>query len=164
MSQFGAENGRRTASRQSMGFETLKKFSSETSTILSVDFQGRLVRRDRTVGFSNDREGAGRPGWFFEWHNAYADVYDPLGYASLRVGRFYLPFGLNVRSDTHGTLLQLSNEGDFGFERDWQAGLWGGLGEELSYNAAYLTGAGYSPQWLGQSGLGAGRLGLSDKW
>lgn len=164
MSQFGAETGRRAASRQSAGFEVLKKFSSETATRVGIDFQGRLVRRDRSVGFPNDMEGASRPGWFFEWHNAYADVYDPQGRASFRVGRFYLPFGLNVRTDTHGTPLQLSNEEDFGFERDWQAGLWGALGDELAYNAGYLVGSGYSPQWLGQGGLGAGRLGLSDRW
>ena len=34
------------ASRQSVGFEVLKKFSTATSTVASFDFQGRLVRRD----------------------------------------------------------------------------------------------------------------------
>jgi hypothetical protein len=31
----------------------------------------------------------------------------------------YLPFGLNLQTDTHATLQQLSNDRNFGFERDW---------------------------------------------
>src|SRR5205823_6472780 len=80
MSEFGAGDHAPAASRQSVGFETLKKFSSDTKTYAGLDFQGRLVRRDRYVGSMND-VGMYRPGWTFEYHNAYADFYnilDPL--------------------------------------------------------------------------------------
>ena len=167
MSEFGAANHVRSSSRQSAGFEVLKKFSTETRTVAALNFQGRLVRRDRFTGSPNDMEGMQRQGWFFEYHNAYADLYDPLGGVgalSARAGRFYVPFGLNLQTDTHGTLLQLSNERNFGFERDWYAGVWGSAGEELRYDAYYLAGSGYDLKYWGQSGLGAARLSLASKY
>lgn len=161
LSQFATSDHGPAASRQSAGFELLKKFSTEIRTLGSLNFQGRLVRRDRAVPVINDMEGMRREGWFFEYHNAYADLYhDPL---NIRVGRFYVPFGLNVQTDTHGTLLQLSNERNFGFERDWHAGLWGALNEDFSYDAHYLAGSGYDLKYRGQSGLGVARLSLGNK-
>jgi len=178
MSQFSySRDASRVGSRQSIGFEVLKKFSSETSTWASVDFQGRLVRRDHYVPALNDAEGMSRPGWFLEYHNAYADLYnvfDPLlddegrgavlGHFNLRVGRFYVPFGLNLQTDTHGTVLQLSNERNVGFERDWYAGLWGTLSPDLDYGVYYLAGSGYDLKLRGQSGLAAVRVSLSGRY
>src|SRR6478672_13231664 len=71
MSQFDTDPDGRPASRQSVGFEILKKFSTATSTVASFDFQGRLVRRDGYNPVVNDMEGAQRPGWAFEYHNLY---------------------------------------------------------------------------------------------
>ncbi len=177
MSQFAASARAPASSRQSVGFETLKKFSSRTATFASLDFQGRLVRRDRFAPALNDLEGASRPGWWFEYHNAYLDLYnvlDPVlsdarraenvGRFNLRAGRFYVPFGLNLRTDTHAAILQLSNERNFGFERDWYAGLWGAVNRDLNYDACYLVGSGYDLKYRGQSGLGAARLSLADKY
>lgn len=177
MAQFATSEHARAYSRQSLGFEALKKFSTETATKAAFDFQGRLVRRDRFVAVQNDQEGMHREGWWFEVHNAYVDLYnvlDPLlseerqgrhvGRFNVRAGRFYVPFGLNLQTDTHGTLLQLSNEQQFGFERDWYAGLWGGAGELASYDAYYLAGSGYYPKWEGQKGLAALRLSLANRF
>jgi hypothetical protein len=177
MSEFATSEQAPAYSRQSVGFETLKKFSSETSTIASLDFQGRLVRRDRYVPVLNDAEGMHRPGWWFEYHNLYLDLFNALdpflseqrqaenvGRYNLRAGRFYVPFGLNLQTDTHATILQLSNERNFGFERDWYAGFWGALNDDLKYDAYYLAGSGYDLKYRGQSGLGAARLSLSNKY
>jgi len=176
MSQWEAGRDERGASRQSIGFEALKKFSSETATWGSVDVQGRLVRRDRFVPAQNEMEGGARPGWYFEYHNVYADLYNaanPIlsddarsaaaGRVNVRAGRFYVPFGLNLRTDTHASVLQLSNGRDFGFERDWYAGLWGNLADGVDYDADYLAGSGYDLKRRGQSGLAAGRLSLSNR-
>jgi hypothetical protein len=155
------------ASRQSAGFEVLKKFSTATSTVASVDFQARLVRRDGFNPVINDMEGATRGGWAFEYHNLYADFYNltkDVGRVNFRVGHFYVPFGLNLQTDTHGTVLQLSNESNFGFERDWYAGFWGRLNKHLNYDVYYLTGSGYDLKFKGQSGLGAVRLSLANRY
>lgn len=177
MSEFGASDHAAASSRQSAGFETLKKFSSETETWASVDFQGRLVRRDRYVGSINDPPDMYRPGWSFEYHNAYADFYNVLnpvlsedqqnsnvGRFNVRAGHFYVPFGLNLQTDTHGTILQLSNDRNFGYDRDWYSGFWGALSEDFNYDAYYLAGSGYDLKYHGQSGLGAARISLANRF
>lgn len=167
MSQFTVSAVDNTASRQSVGFEVLKKFSSATATFASFNFQGRMVRRDRFQAISNDMEGAARPGWTFEYHNAYVDFYNVFGSRHpgrfhLRACRFYLPFGLNLQTDTHGTVLQLSNDRNFGFERDWYTGLYGTLNRHLNYDAYYLAGSGYGLRFRGQQGLAGGRVSLAE--
>jgi hypothetical protein len=177
MSQFDLSRDGDGASRQSLGFEVLKKFSTETSTVASFNFQGRLVRRDGYNPVLNDIEGEDRKGWAFEYHNLYLDVYNILnpllsdgargknvGRFNFRAGRFYVPFGLNLQTDTHGTVLQLSNERNFGFERDWYTGFWGTLNKYLNYDIYYLTGSGYDIKYRGQGGLGALRLSLANKY
>jgi hypothetical protein len=177
MFQADTDQDGNSASRQSAGFEVLKKFSSATSTIASFDFQGRLVRRDGFNPVMNDMEGATRRGWAFEYHNLYADfynVFNPLmsdaaksenvGRFNLRAGRFYVPFGLNLQTDTHGTVLQLSNESNFGFERDWYTGFWGRINKHLNYDAYYMAGSGYDLKFKGQSGLAAVRVSLTNQY
>lgn len=172
MSQFA--KGDTYSSRQSVGFEVLKKFSSATRTVASFDFQGRMVRRDGYNLVLNDREGMMRPGWFFEYHNFYADFYDVLhplvkspklvGKVNFRAGRFYVPFGLNLQTDTHAPVLQLSNDRNFGFERDWYTGFWGSLNRHLNYDAYWMAGSGYDLAFRGQRGMGALRLSLGNQY
>jgi len=177
LSQFATSEHGQPSSRQSAGFEILKKFSTSTATFASINFQGRLVRRDGFQPVVNDMEGQSRPGWAFEYHNAYLDLYNifnpmlsdeqrraSVGRFNLRAGRFYVPFGLNLQTDTHGTVLQLSNERNFGFERDWYSGFWGAINQHLNYDAYYLMGSGYDFKFKGQKGLVAARLSLSNKY
>lgn len=177
MSQFDTTEDGRPASRQSVGFEVLKKFSTRTSTFASFDMQGRFVRRDRYNGALNEMEGATRPGWAFEYHNLYVDLYNvfnPLmgdeargrnaGRFNFRAGRFYLPFGLNLQTDTHATVLQLSNDRNFGFERDWYTGFWGSINRHLNYDAYYLAGSGYDLKFKGQSGMAGVRVSLGNRY
>ncbi len=177
MSQFTTNEDGQGASRQSIGFEVLKKFSTGTSTVASFNLQGRLVRRDGFNPVQNDMEGENRAGWAFEYHNLYLDLYnvlnpflneqqkgDNIGRFNLRAGRFYVPFGLNLQTDTHGTVLQLSNDRNFGFERDWYTGLWGSLNKHLNYDAYYLAGSGYDLKFKGQRGLAAVRISLANQY
>lgn len=165
------------SSRNSIGFEALKKFSTSTSTVAAFDLQLRLVRRDHFNGVLNDMEGADRESWFLEYHNLYWDfynVFNPLlsdeergkqaGRFNFRIGHFYLPFGLNLQTDTHGTVLQLSNDRNFGFERDWYAGFLGSINADLNYDLYYLLGSGYDIAFEGQKGLLGTRLSLSNKY
>jgi hypothetical protein len=164
-------------SRQSVGFEALKKFSTTTSTIAAFDLQSRLVRRDNYIDVLNDMEGKDRAGFYLEYHNVYLDLYNVfnpllnesgrgknLGRFNWRTGHFYLPFGINLQTDTHGTLLQLSNEQNFGFDRDWYTGLYGSISRNFNYDCYYLLGSGYHPRFRGQSGLLAARISLSNRF
>jgi len=164
-------------SRQSVGFEVLKKFSTATSTVAAFDLQSRLVRRDNYIDVLNDMEGRDRKGFYLEYHNVYLDLYNVfnpllnesgrsknLGRFNWRTGHFYLPFGINLQTDTHGTLLQLSNEQNFGFERDWYTGLYGSISRNFNYDFSYLLGSGYRPRFRGQSGLLAARISLGNRF
>jgi len=167
--------GNRWYTKESIGGEVQKKFSTTTRTVGALDIQGRFVRRDNFFAVTNDSEGMDREGWFFEYHNLYLDLYDianPLlsedlkgsatGHFNLRVGRYYLPFGLNLQSDTHGTLLQLSNERNFGYERDWYAGLFGSVNRSVNYDLYYMLGSGYEPSPRFGGGMIGSRLSLSN--
>ena len=177
MSEFVSSENGQPYSRQSVGFEVLKKFSTKTSTIGAFDFQGRFVRRDGFQPVLNDMEGQNRPGWFFEYHNFYLDLYNianPLlrgrargrnvGRFNFRAGRFYVPFGINLQTDTHGPVLQLSNDRNFGFERDWYSGMWGSINRHLNYDAYYTVGSGYDLAFKGQRGLAAVRISLANQY
>ena len=157
----------RVYSRLSAGFEIQKKFSTATKTVASVDYQGRLVYRDHVLPTAADPMGMDAERWTYETHNAYAEFYNLLGDPgrfSLRAGRFYLPFGLNAQTDTHGTLLQLSNDRLFGADRDWQVTAYGYASEHLDYLAGYVFGAGPDQKLDGQAGLAVGRIGLNSDY
>ncbi|NCB40528.1 MAG: hypothetical protein EOM80_17345 [Erysipelotrichia bacterium] len=181
MTQFSFSSGDNGADevyhRHSYGFEFLKKFANEVSTTSSFNLQARLVFRRQFVPLVSDMEGEERPELFFEYHNLYFDFYNALdswlapeararnlGRFNFRLGRFYLPFGLNLQTDTHGTILQLTNDRNFGFERDWYAGFWGALDKNLNYDLYYMLGSGYEIAARGQSGLIGARVSLSNRF
>jgi len=177
ISQFSWEDGSRTPySRQSIGGELLQRFSDDRRTWGSFNLQGRLVHRNAFRPVLNDMEGESRSNWFAEYHNVYFDLFnaidpflspearrDNLGRYHFRIGRFYLPSGINLQTDTHGTVLQLSNDRNFGFERDWYAGFWGGLSPHVSYDLYAMAGSGYDLRLEGQKGLLGLRLSLSSR-
>ena len=153
--------------RLSAGFEIQKRFSTATKTVASVNYQGRLVYRDHVLATAADAMGMDAEQWTYETHNAYAEFYNLLGDPgrfSLRAGRYYLPFGLNSQTDTHGTLLQLSNDRLFGADRDWQVTAYGNASEHLDYLAGYVFGAGPDQKLDGQAGMAVGRIGLNSDY
>ncbi len=163
--------------RFSYGGEILQRFSDQLRTWGSFNAQLRLVHRAAFLPTLNDTEGEGRGDGFLEYHNLYFDRFnalDPflspaarrqhLGRFNLRVGRFYVPHGLNLQTDTHGTLLQLSNERNLGFERDWYAGLWGALTPALNYDLYAMAGSGYDLRLEGQKGLLGLRISLANRF
>lgn len=158
---------RDTLSRLSAGFELQKRFATPTRTFASFDYQGRIVYRDHELDTSADPMGRDASQWEYETHNAYMDLYNVFGEPgrfNLRGGYFYQPFGLNQQTDTHGTLLQLSNDRLFGSERDWQMTMYGSLNEELDYTVGYLLGSGQDFVMEGQSGMGVARVALNNDW
>ena len=154
-------------SRLSAGFEVQKRFATATKTVASFDFQGRVVFRDHWLDTASDPMGMDAGTWEYETHNAYAEFYNLFGAPgrfNLRAGRFYLPFGLNGQTDTHGTLLQLSNDRVFGTDRDWQVTAYGNATEHLDYLAGYVLGTGPDQELDGQGGMAVGRIGLGNSF
>ncbi len=144
----------------SAGFEIFKKFSSRVRDTADLDLQMRVTRVERT----NQSDSAET---MVEWHNAFLTFYNPLGgFGKLhfRVGHFDQPFGLETITDTHGTLLQLSNMPNFGFKKDWGAEIFGDLSPDTGYDIAYTMGSGMYYNDRGQSGILWGRLGTTSKF
>lgn len=157
----------RLYSRLSAGFEVQKRFATATKTVASLNYQGRMVYRDHILAAAADPMGPDAAQWEYETHNAYAEFYSVLGAPgrfNLRAGRYYQPFGLNFQTDTHGTLLQLSNDRIFGTERDWQVTAFGSATEHLDYLAGYVFGAGSDQKLDGQAGMAVGRIGLNSDY
>ncbi|HEY9070818.1 MAG TPA: hypothetical protein VIV61_11235 [Candidatus Ozemobacteraceae bacterium] len=163
--------------RLSYGGELLQRFSDDMTTWGSFNAQLRLVHRAAYLPAANDAEGESRKDWFLEYHNLYFDRFNALdsilspeararqiGRFNFRIGRFYLPSGINLQTDTHGTVLQLSNERNFGFERDWYAGFWGALTRDLNYDLYAMAGSGYDLRLEGQKGLLGLRISLANSW
>lgn len=155
-------------SRLSAGFEIQKRFATATRTVAAVNYQGRVVYRNHALNTTADPMGRDAARWEYETHNAYADLYNLFGEPgrfNLRAGYFYQPFGLNQQTDTHATLLQLSNDRIFGAERDWQATLYGELTDHLDYTVGYLFGSGPDHDlFQGQAGMGVARVALNNDW
>lgn len=162
----GADDFKKTdsvSSRVAAGFEVQQRFATPTKTVAAFDYQGRAVYRDHALDTAADPMGVDPSTWEYETHNAYVECYQLLGAPgrfNLRAGRFYLPFGLNAQTDTHGTLLQMSNDRVFGTDRDWQLTAYGNATEHLDYMAGYVFGAGPDQKFDGQAGMAVGRLGL----
>lgn len=156
-----------TANRYSAGFEIQKRFSTVTRTFASADYQGRWVFRDPGPILQADPMGTDAAAWEYETHNAYVDLYNLAGEPgrfNFRAGYFYQPFGLNTQTDTHGTLLQLSNTRVLDADRDWQAVLHGDLGDALDYQVGYLRGTRSVTDDQHQGGLGVVRFSLNNDW
>ena len=168
MTAAGEEDFRETDdvyTRISAGFEVQKRFATATKTVASANYQGRAVYRHHVLDTAADPMGMDAEGWKYETHNAYAEFYNLLGEPgrfNIRAGRFYLPFGLNYLTDTHGTLLQLSNDRVFGTDRDWQLTAYGNATKHLDYSAGYVFGSGADQKLDGQAGMAVGRLGFGN--
>ena len=159
------EDSDRASLRLSAGFEVQKRVATATRTIGAVDYQGRVVYRDRSLNAPGDAMGMDADRWTYETHNAYVEWYQVAGgpgRLNLRAGRFYVPFGLSWQTDTHGTLLQLANERVFGDSHDWQVTAYGNATALLDYQVGYLLGAGPRQHLDGQSGMAVGRVGLNN--
>ncbi|MEW6710680.1 MAG: hypothetical protein AB1403_12715 [Candidatus Riflebacteria bacterium] len=160
---------------QALGLEYLVRFSDATATRSSINMQAQLVydNLDRTRILNSDSTRYLK----FMFHNSYYDVFQALdsfmnpsarrrnlGRFNFRIGRFYLPHGLNLQTDTHATLLQLSNEMHFGYDRDWYTGFYGALNDFLKYDLYWMLGSGHDAIYKKQKGLIGMRISLAGKF
>ncbi len=174
--KYAAEDTRAHIFHQVVGIEYLKRFSDAYATRSSFNAQFQLVYEDHS-GENGIFNKMHKRGLKTDLHNFYLDVFQALdtfmsaearaanlGRFNFRIGRYYLPFGINLQTDTHATLLQLSNEEHFGFERDWYAGFYGAVNDNLKYDLYWMLGSGHDAVNKQQDGLVGGRLSLAGKY
>lgn len=132
------------AGRNSVGFLLFGTFSGSEGQLGDVNVQGRATYYNNlfTHGSLMPVEGTEKfHALKWELHNAYLRMraLPPMG--NVRVGHFYVPFGLQPWIDTHGTLLQGPAEEFIGMERDWGISV-DGQNEIVEYQAGLTRGSG----------------------
>jgi hypothetical protein len=130
--------------RNSLGFILFGTFSGPNGQIgdMNVQFRAAYYKNQFAYGGEMKREYTeNRNDFETELHNAYLRlrVLPPMG--TLRLGHFYVPFGIQPWIDTHGTFLQSPSMEFSGVDRDWGIGL-EGQNEFLEYQVAATRGSG----------------------
>jgi len=174
-SSFATDKTYKNLFHNAIGIEYLNRFSDKLATRSSFNLQLQLYHQSSS-DFSFFRHNS-QKSWGIDIHNLYFDFFqalDPfmsesarrknLGGFNLRIGRFYLPFGLNIQTDTHATLLQLANEEHFGYDRDWYAGFYGAINDDLKYDLYLMLGSGHDAVYKDQKGLTGLRISLAGKY
>ncbi|MCP4230989.1 MAG: hypothetical protein GY771_12700 [bacterium] len=153
--------------RPGIGFEYFQVFSGEYGDIAKTDVQVRLTADPDgsfespyivTPFYGNDDTPL--PAVWLELHNAYIHFKLNRGRSDVWLGHRDVPFGLEPKLDTHGSLLQSFALESIGFKKDWGGGVIGRF-EYWDYSVAVGLGSGmlitYSGNWLA-----AGRVGILD--
>lgn len=130
--------------RNSLGFILFGTFSGPEGQLgdMNVQFRAAYYSNQFAFGEKMKREYTENLNDFeTELHNAYLRLrlLPPMG--TLRLGHFYVPFGIQPWIDTHGTLLQSPTMEFTGVDRDWGIGL-EGQNDLFEYQAAVTRGSG----------------------
>ncbi|MEW6087534.1 MAG: hypothetical protein AB1498_04460 [bacterium] len=130
--------------RNSLGFILFGTFSGQRGQIgdMNVQFRAAYYNNQFAYGSKMGREYTeGRNDFETELHNAYLRLRVLPPMVNVRLGHFYVPFGIQPWIDTHGTLLQSPAMEFSGVDRDWGVGL-EGQNELFEYQAAVTRGSG----------------------
>ncbi|MBD3348902.1 MAG: hypothetical protein GF400_06860 [Candidatus Eisenbacteria bacterium] len=138
--------------RNSIGFETLARLSSERGDFLTLNLQARV---------SWDTARPADDALALEVHRAVADLRMGLG-RRLRAGHFSPEFGLEPATDTHATLLQTLAGQEIGFKKDWGIG-YGGVAGPFDLGLALQLGSGMAIERAHGSFLATARASTPDR-
>lgn len=138
---FGLDN---TEGRNSLGFILFGTFSGPEGQIgdMNVQFRTTYYNDQFAFGKKMAREYTERLNDFeVELHNAYLRLRALPPMLNVRVGHFYVPYGIQPWIDTHGTLLQSPAMEFSGIDRDWGVAL-EGQNDKLEYQLGLTRGSG----------------------
>lgn len=130
--------------RNSAGFILFGTFSGPEGQLgdMNLQFRAAYYNNQFEHGEKMPREYTDKiDDYEIEFHNAYLRlrVLPPL--LNMRVGHFYVPFGIQPWIDTHGTLLQSPAMEFTGVDRDWGIGI-EGQNDKFEYQLALTRGSG----------------------
>lgn len=130
--------------RNSLGFILFGTFSGPKGQIgdMNVQFRTAYYSNQFASGERMGREYTEKLDDFeVELHNAYLRLRALPPMLNVRVGHFYVPYGLQPWIDTHGTLLQSPAMEFSGLDRDWGVAL-EGQDDKLEYQLGLTRGSG----------------------
>lgn len=138
---FGLDN---IEGRNSLGFILFGTFSGSEGQIgdMNVQFRTTYYNDQFAFGKKMPREYTERLNDFeVEVHNAYLRLRALPPMLNVRIGHFYVPYGIQPWTDTHGTLLQSPAMEFSGIDRDWGVAL-EGQNDKLEYQLGLTRGSG----------------------
>lgn len=142
-SRYSSELGQ-AEGRNSVGFILFGTFSGPEGQIgdLNLQFRAAYYNDQFDHGEKMKREFTDHiDDYAIELHNAYLRLRALPPLLNVRVGHFYVPFGIQPWIDTHGTLLQSPIMDFVGMDRDWGVAL-EGQNEKLEYQLGLTRGSG----------------------
>ena len=156
----GQFSGANRMNANSIGFDLMKRFTSETGDWATVYLQLRMAYRWNQWQPAPWTEG--EDDWELEWHEATLRLTRWFrGRMNFKLGHFDVPFGLEPVVDTHGSLFQLQSMRNVGFKKDWGLSLYGQL-PSFDYEASLTTGSGMELTRESGSYLTSARVGTPE--
>ena len=134
----------KTEGRNSAGFILFGTFSGPDGQIgdMNVQFRTTYYNDQFAYGKKMNREYTDRSDDFkVELHNAYLRLRALPPMLNVRIGHFYVPYGIQPWIDTHGTLLQSPAMEFSGLDRDWGVAI-EGQNDKLEYQLGLTRGSG----------------------
>ncbi len=132
------------AGRNSLGFILFGTFTGPEGQLgdLNLQFRATYYNNQFEHGEKMHNEFTeGRDDFELELHNAYLRLRALPPMLNVRVGHFYVPYGIQPWIDTHGTLLQSPIMGVVGMDRDWGVAI-EGQNDALEYQLGLTRGSG----------------------
>ena len=130
--------------RNSAGFILFGTFSGPDGQIgdMNVQFRATYYNDQFAYGQKMNREYTDKSDDFkVELHNAYLRLRALPPMLNVRIGHFYVPYGIQPWIDTHGTLLQSPAMEFSGLDRDWGVAI-EGQNDKLEYQVGLTRGSG----------------------
>ncbi|MFH1094300.1 MAG: hypothetical protein V1739_09165 [Candidatus Omnitrophota bacterium] len=130
--------------KNSAGFILFGTFSGPDGQIgdMNVQFRTTYYNDQFAFGQEMNREYTEKSNdWEVEFHNAYLRLRALPPMVNVRIGHFYVPYGIQPWIDTHGTLLQSPAMEFSGIDRDWGVAL-EGQNDKLEYQLGLTRGSG----------------------
>ncbi len=130
--------------RNSLGFILFGTFSGPEGQIgdMNVQFRAAYYNDQFAFGKKMNREYTEKSNdWETEFHNSYLRLRALPPMVNVRIGHFYVPYGIQPWIDTHGTLLQSPSMEFSGVDRDWGVAL-EGQNDKLEYQLGLTRGSG----------------------
>ncbi len=141
--RYSSELGK-VEGRNSVGLILFGTFSGPEGQIgdMNVQFREAYYNDQFAFGQKMNREYTEKSNdWETEFHNAYLRLRALPPMLNVRMGHFYVPYGLGPWIDTHGSLLQGPAMEFSGIDRDWGIAF-EGQNDKLEYQLGLTRGSG----------------------
>lgn len=147
----------KASARHAVALDLHKVFTDDEGDIGTMLLQISLSRYDNALPAPHHAEDD--DDWEIEFHDFWFNLTRwGKGRTNVRIGRFDVPYGLELLVDTHFTLYQVINHENLGVKKDWGISLNGTL-PSFDYEVALTQASGHEYWNVGKNYAVAARIG-----